>query len=304
MLLFWLSSNRGIIIGKGTSCLKAGPRPTQHLRWAPVSFARLRATDTPTHMHIHRSARVYTHTYTQTRARTHTQARVYIHTYTHKRTCTHTHTPPQPTPLRGKTNKDTHTQNLLWLQCPSQTFTSRLSLVLHVPAVAAQLSTYTDNRTSPSPKRNGKKEKWRKPKQLQAIQTCQWRVRYALREFLSPGSLGIDTDRWEGWGGGYVGWSGERGVLEEKEEENGFNSIPQCASTSEPHRTAEDPVNTYSKATYNFVQTSLKATGLEHTSWHHKRWSMLCGNRSFDYFKSTRPFCYGRRKTVGFSRQH
>ena len=46
-----------------------------------------------------------------------------------------------------------------------------------------------------------------------------------------------------GWGG-YVGWSGERGTVEEKEEENGFNSIPQCASTSEPHRTVEDPVNT------------------------------------------------------------
>ena len=32
-------------------------------------------------------------------------------------------------------------------------------------------------------------------------------------------------------------------MVEEKEE-NGFNSILQCASTSEPHRTVEDPVNT------------------------------------------------------------
>ena len=321
MLLFWLSRNRGIIIGKGTSCLKAGPRGERrcNLR-ACVRQTQTQSACTHTHAHTQKRARVHTHIHKSACAHTHTHTSARVHTYTHTSARVHTHTSPTHSPPEKKKNKDTHKT------CDSN--------VHHRPSRHGCRWSYMYQRQQHNsvhtltterllvPKETERK-KWRKPKQLQAIQTRQWRVRYALREFISPGSLGIDTNRWEGWGG--VGmWGGVgRGVRWRRRRRKTalilYHSVPVRVSHIARWRiqlTPRDP--TYSKATYSFVQTSLKATGLEHTSWHHKRWSVLCGNRSFDYFKwsvlcgnrsfdylkSTRPFCYGRRKTVGFSQQH
>ena len=236
-----------------------------------MSFARLRATDTPTHMHIHRSARVYTHTYTQTRARTHTQARVYIHTYTHKRTCTHTHTHlPNPLPS-GEKQTRTHTHKT-FCDCNVHHRPSHHGCrwsYMYQRWQHNSVHTLTTERL-PVPKETERKKNGESPSNCRRYKPASGVFATRYGSFFLRGHWVLTQIGGRGGVGGMWGGVG-RGVCWRRRRRKTalilYHSVPVRVSHIARRRiqlTPRDP--TYSKATYNFVQTSLKATGLEHTS--------------------------------------